>query len=381
MWDEMMQMCRNHGLRYQDLNNPGMQLFYGTDINQPGTVIVLWFVSDREMRNMNRMQYQSYLSAIRGQFLRNYPIVRTLTLLLTDDYVFTRALCGGMDPYQFAYWIVDPVNHAAYSDPAQRWNPMEWLWPEISAIMTDDKYRCEAGISMSDNYREELWTRHRTMKVSEEWVMKRKYGIFKPKITWALIGVNVVIFIASLVAGLNDTVTWGGTSFTYTFEHGQIYRLFTSFFLHAGIDHILGNMLFLLLFGSTLETYMPKLRYLSLYMISGLGASILSTLWRFIADQPDIVGVGASGAIFGLMGAELILLIKRPDVRKSSKGMPVWAIPAYVLYSLAPAILYKMIGANYNVDVAAHLTGFFIGLMTYVFLTVGMKKEEAEQKA
>ena len=65
MWDEMMQMCRNHGLRYQDLNNPGMQLFYGTDINQPGTVIVLWFVSDREMRNMNRMQYQSYLSAIR----------------------------------------------------------------------------------------------------------------------------------------------------------------------------------------------------------------------------------------------------------------------------------------------------------------------------
>ena len=379
MWDEMMQMCRSHGMRNQDLNNPGMQLYYCPDPNQPGAVIVLWLVSDHEMRNMNRMQYQSYLSAIRGQFYRNYPLIRTLTILLTDDYMFARALCSGMDPFQFAYWIVDPVNYGAYSDPAQRWNQMEWLWPELKAIIEDDRAKCEAGIKVSDCYRNELWIKHRNMAPNEDWNMKREYGVFKPKITWALIILNAVIFLISLIAGLEDVVKAGGTSYTDTFENAELYRLVTSFFLHASIDHILGNMMFLLMFGSTLETCMPKWRYLTLYMISGLGAAICSTLWRFVINQPDIVGVGASGAIFGLMGAEMVLLIKRPDVRKSSKGMPVWAIPAYVLYSMAPYFLAKVLGMAYNVDLAAHLSGFFIGLATYIFLTTGLKKEETGQ--
>ena len=80
------------------------------------------------------------------------------------------------------------------------------------------------------------------------------------------------------------------------------------------------------------------------------------------------------------MGAELVLLIRRPDVRKSSKGLPVWAIPAYVLYSLAPYVLMQIIGIRYNVDLAAHLTGFVIGLFTYIVLTVGVK-DKTEQTA
>ncbi len=379
MWLEMIQMCKDHGMRDMDLNNPGMQLYYCTNPNQSGITIV-WFVCDREMRNMNRMQYQSYLSAIRGQFIRYYPFIRTLTVLLTDDYVFANSLCGGCDGESYAYWVVDPVSHVAFSDPNQKWNLMEWFWPELKEIIEVDRNECEAGVRMSDRYNTALWTEHTNMTPADDWNAKRKNSLFKPKITWALIAVNMVIFIVSLFFGIDHMAEVGGTSFDTTFGDFQIYRLLTSFFLHASIDHILGNMLFLLMFGGTLEAYMSKGRYFSLYMISGLGAAVCSTLWRFITDQPDILGIGASGAIYGLMGAELVLLIRRPDVRKSSKGLPVWAIPAYVLYSLAPYVLMQIIGIRYNVDLAAHLTGFVIGLFTYIVLTVGVK-DKTEQTA
>jgi len=71
------------------------------------------------------------------------------------------------------------------------------------------------------------------------------------------------------------------------------------------------------------------------------------------------------------MGAALILLIRRPDIRKSSKGMPVRAIPAYLLYGILLYLLSSAPETSYPVDPAAHLSGFFIGLVTYLLLTNG----------
>ena len=80
--------------------------------------------------------------------------------------------------------------------------------------------------------------------------------------------------------------------------HGAVWMLFTSMFLHANPAHLGGNVLFLLIFGTSLEEQVPRGKWLVTYMLSGLAGSI-----AFLFLGGDAIGVGASGAIWGLLGA------------------------------------------------------------------------------
>jgi membrane associated rhomboid family serine protease len=135
----------------------------------------------------------------------------------------------------------------------------------------------------------------------------------RPIVTEVLIGLNVAAFIAVLATG--GSVTSGGGSFSDRFAligHGSLvqggpmvgvaanewYRLFTGAFIHAGIIHLGMNMLVLWLIGSQLERVVGAARYLSLYIVSAVAGSFAVMLF-----QPVSYTVGASGAIFGLLGA------------------------------------------------------------------------------
>ncbi len=103
---------------------------------------------------------------------------------------------------------------------------------------------------------------------------------------------------------------------------------FTSMFLHAGWGHLLGNMLFLWIFGDNVEDAMGHLRYLVFYLIAGLAAAGLQTFFSLDSVQPT---VGASGAIAGVMGAYLVMY---PTVRIRVIILPLFFIPF-----LVPAIV------------------------------------------
>ena len=119
----------------------------------------------------------------------------------------------------------------------------------------------------------------------------------KPVITYALIIINVIVFILSIFSDAILPMLAVNRDLIVSF--GQYYRLFTGMFVHAGILHLLFNMYALYIIGMQLESFLGKAKYLAVYLLSGLGASMLSIFFS------NSFSVGASGAIFGLMGALL----------------------------------------------------------------------------
>ena len=132
--------------------------------------------------------------------------------------------------------------------------------------------------------------------------------IFAPKIpiiTYAIIAVCVFMFILCYVVGgsstdINTLLSLGGNVGNLT-KNGQFYRLFTCIFLHAGIIHLLCNMYSLYVIGPQIESFFGKLKYIFIFCFSGICGSILSLAF----SDNNLVSVGASGAIFGLLGSIL----------------------------------------------------------------------------
>lgn len=134
--------------------------------------------------------------------------------------------------------------------------------------------------------------------------------VFKPKrpiITYALLISNLIVFIAMLLAGANLMNVEPGLLYDFgamiNYSHMsspiEFYRLFISMFLHAHVIHLLVNMYALYILGPQLESFFGKLKFLIIYIGSGIIGSLLSML--FLGDH--VVSVGASGAIFGLLGS------------------------------------------------------------------------------
>ena len=115
-------------------------------------------------------------------------------------------------------------------------------------------------------------------------------------VTYALIAVNVLIFILQLL-GYVSTTKFGMNADLV--KGGEYYRLFTSAFLHGGVLHLLCNMYSLYIIGTQLETVLGKVKFLIIYILSIIAASLLSG----VINGSSIMSVGASGAIFGLLGA------------------------------------------------------------------------------
>jgi membrane associated rhomboid family serine protease len=112
----------------------------------------------------------------------------------------------------------------------------------------------------------------------------------------------VVYLITGIIGGdllsLNLDILYPLAQVNSAVWHGAIWMLFTSMFLHANPFHLGGNLLFLLIFGTSLEEQVPRSKWFATYFISGLAGNIL-----FLFLGGDAVGVGASGAIWGLLGA------------------------------------------------------------------------------
>ncbi|MEM4245725.1 MAG: rhomboid family intramembrane serine protease [Candidatus Bathyarchaeia archaeon] len=125
---------------------------------------------------------------------------------------------------------------------------------------------------------------------------------------------------------------------------GEYWRLFTSLFVHANLVHLLGNMLFLLIFGRRAEELFGKGLYCAVYFCSGLIGNLLTLLWGSY-----VVSVGASGAIFGVFGASVIYI--RQNIGQSVAGALIYSFYIFIMN----------VGANVNL--LAHFGGLAAGLI------------------
>ena len=205
-----------------------------------------------------------------------------------------------------------------------------------------------------------------------------------PYVTYALIALNVVIFIGywplfgdarALDLFFYD---WAMIPARAT-QTGDYSGLLTSMFLHGGVMHLLGNMLFLWIFGDNMEDRMGHLAYLAFYLASGVGAGLAQLISDPAATVPT---VGASGAIAGVMGGYLLLFPRaRVDILIIFiVFFRIITIPAAILLMLWFAIqLFSGIGAdlsNGGVAYWAHAGGFVIGaaLTVPLFLRLGGRR-------
>ncbi len=176
-------------------------------------------------------------------------------------------------------------------------------------------------------------------------------------VTVSLILLNVLAFIAIAMFGsFQDSeymVDVGAMYAPWFFDKHQYYRLLTSMFIHFGFEHIAANMFALAIFGSRVERLMGHVRYLVLYILSGLAAGMLS-IGVGVFLHTTHVSAGASGAIFGVIGALFIILIRN----KGRLGDMTAGRAAFLIcYSVFSGF------AAEGVDNAAHIGGLLMGLL------------------
>jgi membrane associated rhomboid family serine protease len=228
----------------------------------------------------------------------------------------------------------------------------------------------------------------------------------RPFVTWGLIAVNIIVFVFFQGFGSNDRFTYSlsvvpqeiltgkdvvtpdqivrdsSTGQRYLvpgLQHTPVPVLLTilvAMFMHAGLAHIIGNMLYLVIFGDNVEDYLGHFRYLLFYLFCGVVATLAHVYVSLAAGNDlETPSLGASGAISGVLGAYLLLFPrKRVRVLVSWWVVPVPAIIVvgmWFIFQVVDGLGYLGGGASGGVAYAAHIGGFVAGLATVKLWGVG----------
>ena len=192
-----------------------------------------------------------------------------------------------------------------------------------------------------------------------------------PIVTYVLIALNILFFFFEISGGDEFVKKWAFVPSRFLSQPGaDAITLFTSMFMHAGIGHLAGNMLYLWIFGDNIEDRMGKIPYLMFYLVCGMAATFSQLAFN---PESSIPNVGASGAIAGVLGS-YILLFPSGKV-KALLGPQVVQIPALVVIGLWFVIqFFSGVGSAASaspdeggVAYMAHIGGFIAGLIITFF--------------
>ena len=235
------------------------------------------------------------------------------------------------------------------------------------------------------------------------------YAVDRPPrralVTWLLIAANIAVFIAELIYTGNfdpclssqlfyayGTVPYSltnGVPLVLQCSTGYLYQgassplvyatPITSMFIHSGIAHIAGNMLFLFVFGGNIEARFGRVRYLASYLACGLAGALVLLVTSLAAGPPSIYepAVGASGAISGVMAAYLVLYPRTRII--SWVGYFIIPIRAFwfIIAWFVLQVLFQLGGVDTGVAYAAHIGGFALGIALALVVRV-LKPSEYE---
>jgi len=190
-------------------------------------------------------------------------------------------------------------------------------------------------------------------------VRTARSGSAEPTLTYILIGINVLVALGAMLGGGSATGNgFGGSTLLddgsvsrAAIADGEYWRVLTAGFLHAGFFHLLFNMFSLYILGSLLEPAIGKLRFGLIYFVSLLAGSFGALL-----VEPNAPTVGASGAIFGLMGAAVIVMRNR-GLSVMESGLGIWILLNLVVTFTVP-----------NISIGGHVGGLIGGIVAGLVL-------------
>lgn len=243
----------------------------------------------------------------------------------------------------------------------------EFIKNEFPTIAEDTNFK-EVGLNLFLKITQDINRTNEKTAVQAEQIFSKK----KPYVTYILIAINVICFLAMYIFGNGSTnnqtlVDFGALIPSYV-RAGDWYRLITSAFIHIGLIHLLCNMYCLYIIGPQIESFFGKIKFLLIYIFSALSASLLSM--AFHMSNGNVISAGASGALFGLLGSLLYF------------GYHYRIYLGTVLRSqIIPLIfLNLMLGFVLSgIDNAAHIGGLIGGAIISMAIGVRYKESHFEQ--
>lgn len=178
-------------------------------------------------------------------------------------------------------------------------------------------------------------------------------------VTSIIIIINLVMGIVVMFSGgftIENLISWGAILPPLITEQGEYYRIITAMALHGSVLHFLMNSYVLFYIGGHLERFIGPKRYLLVYMVAG----IVSSLFVVFFGAPNVVTIGASGAIFGVMGGLFMLTIKKAS----------WFHPQ-AIRSIRNLMLINLIFTFVipNISIPGHLGGLVAGVLLFFVIT------------
>ena len=223
---------------------------------------------------------------------------------------------------------------------------------EVFPNMKNDLYQSKNSLDLLLNVTNDINKKTETDNKKYEKIFSRK----KILITYIIIAICILMYIITVLMGLNNmNLLILGANNIELLKHGQVYRLITYGFLHGSIIHLISNMYCLYVIGSQVENNLDKKRFLTIYFISMITGGLLSALFN------DGISIGASGAIFGLLGA--LLYFGFHFRLYLSEALKTRIIPVI--------ILNLIIGfAVPGIDVACHIGGLIGGFLSAMMVGI-----------
>lgn len=336
MFEQQMEhFLAKEGYRKIPSNLPEFTIYYQVENNY---VNVLSVIDYRHNMYILQDQYQHIKDKIKVLFNeKGIGNVHILSLIISADPLRARNLCAD----DTMCWILEPL--------AQRLIIFENQISDFYGM----KEKLEYFLSHTNDEAAQ----------AQPIVVKKKIAYA----TVSLVVINVIIYLICTFTGevLYNIGAFNATAFV---EQKEYYRIFTSMFLHWDIHHIFSNMIVLYYLGEAVEKYFGIVRYMILYLLTGIGGNLLSLIYE-IYTGIRIGSVGASGAIFGIIGALLILvLVHKGHFGQITTGRLLF-MTAYSLYS-------GFVGTNINN--AAHIGGFVSGiLLAFILYFLSSNKTRA----
>lgn len=333
MVDIIRQRLLSAGYKTFTFQDCEIKYFYKSDVSTCYLLALVDYRNPNESNLTAEAVSRFQVMAVKQLEQMGFTNVKTHTVIVTYSEEIAASLVGT----SHSYWVMDSYHNTLI---IPQWQPRDFgnLLSVLRPIVEDGMYN--------------------TRSVGNRQGAKRPLAIMNTAMVLA--NVLVFLYLESIGSTLDSYFMYKHGAFFWPaiVEDGEIYRFITCMFMHFGFSHLFGNMLVLFFLGDNLERAVGRIKYLLIYFVTGLASSVVSCAYYLITDE-IVVSAGASGAIFGVIGA----LCRIVWVNKGKlEDLDSFRLTLFVVFSLYSGF------TSTGVDNAAHVGGFIAGLIMAGFL-------------
>lgn len=362
IYEKVYQLVVDSGFSTIEVNVSSLKVGY--KILEDASYLIAIF--DDLSSDLMEDQYVNIKRQLTERFHSHYgKEVKLLSIICTEELDKTKHVFASYSEV----WLIDKKNYRLLIYENQQ---EDFLSIRESIYRTLDSIKSEFIHNSNMDIKDTHFTNQHYNKYEDGYSYEENYKdnkSRKPKYEFVYIIIVLINLAVHLIMNLkpvvsssiiNDLVLY----WRACFYEQEYYRVFTYMFLHSNVDHLANNMFLLFVLGKNVEMVLGKFKFITLYILSGVLAGFGSITYNMYQNN-NVVSVGASGAIFGIVGGMAYLIISnKNNIRNISKRQ----ILLFIVFSLYGGF------TSSRIDNVAHITGLIAGIaLTAILDKVGRK--------